>query len=559
MDEMITLQTTDIALPPAQFKIMGNTFKVLYVSDLHIDWWLDDRKKTMDELIKDIFNYVPKNTFIDFIVIAGDLSRYIECAREFFEILCHKMHHHEGLMMSKIFYILGNHELSCYDTMKECYSVYHELEKRFHRLTVLTNQVYPYVSTCMSPSDISFGRDKDYPSCFVLGGVGFSRFNEIYNADTLIYSRDIAGHHEDVEIPECEKFYKLYKTTLEKAKKLNIPLIVITHIPVYDWLPAEEIDSQCVYFYGHNHHSEYRHSKDAFIVANNQIGYPVNKKGEKSKNKIRFKYIEMEKAINPFRQYKDGYYQVLSEEYKQYCDYIGLHVEGVKTIQKQLDKGGILWMIKQSEYYGFFVTAKTKTYICRGGTLKTISNETDIQYFINNFPLMILGIIKFCTPYYTILQQISEKIKAAGLWGTIHGCIVDIDYSNHIAINPFDGTITRYNSCCVGDAIVFDSLLEMKKYIPYYYNRMSDLEKRNFKKIETTLKSISNNALIDKEKQLPATKTCEVSYNNSIYPVSRGYLLLERLLDSYTLQYWNDELLQNIHNITAEDAMKYIY
>ena len=33
-------------------------------------------KKTMDELIKDIFNYVPKNTFIDFIFGADGFSDF---------------------------------------------------------------------------------------------------------------------------------------------------------------------------------------------------------------------------------------------------------------------------------------------------------------------------------------------------------------------------------------------------------------------------------------------------------------------------------------------------
>ena len=43
-----------------------------------------------------------------------------------------------------------------------------------------------------------------------------------------------------------------------------------------------------------------------------------------------------------------------------------------------------------------------------------------------------------------IQKQIANTVKKIGGLGTIHGAIIDIDYFNHIYVNPIDGTITGY-------------------------------------------------------------------------------------------------------------------
>ena len=53
--------------------------------------------------------------------------------------------------------------------------------------------------------------------------------------------------------------------------------------------------------------------------------------------------------------------------------------------------------------------------------------------------------------YMDKLLNISKVIKSIGGDGSIHGCIVDIDYYNHIYINPVDGKITEYSNAIVHD------------------------------------------------------------------------------------------------------------
>ena len=42
--------------------------------------------------------------------------------------------------------------------------------------------------------------------------------------------------------------------------------------------------------------------------------------------------------------------------------------------------------------------------------------------------------------------------------GRAHGCIVDLDFNNHLFLNPFDGTITPYYALSTEDKIIYKSV-----------------------------------------------------------------------------------------------------
>ena len=46
--------------------------------------------------------------------------------------------------------------------------------------------------------------------------------------------------------------------------------------------------------------------------------------------------------------------------------------------------------------------------------------------------------------YTTYQEKIAKEIKKIGGSGRIHGCIIDVDYYNHIYVNPVDLTVTSY-------------------------------------------------------------------------------------------------------------------
>ena len=53
------------------------------------------------------------------------------------------------------------------------------------------------------------------------------------------------------------------------------------------------------------------------------------------------------------------------------------------------------------------------------------------------------------TPYRNALKTISKEIRAFGGNGNIHGCIIDIDFFNHIYVNPFDGKIEGLDAAVI--------------------------------------------------------------------------------------------------------------
>ena len=58
-------------------------------------------------------------------------------------------------------------------------------------------------------------------------------------------------------------------------------------------------------------------------------------------------------------------------------------------------------------------------------------------------------------------RKISEVIKSFGGSGRIHGCIIDVDFLNHVMLNPSDGQITYYYSPVFGYVEPYDNMLNL--------------------------------------------------------------------------------------------------
>ena len=92
--------------------------------------------------------------------------------------------------------------------------------------------------------------------------------------------------------------------------------------------------------------------------------------------------------------------------------------------------------------------------------------------------------------YTNIQKTISTEIQKIGGSGRIHGCIIDIDWFNHVYINPADMKITGY---CASDIInkkVYPSVPDLlKKECPALYARYTKLLNENSKNLSALEKS----------------------------------------------------------------------
>lgn len=109
-------------------------------------------------------------------------------------------------------------------------------------------------------------------------------------------------------------------------------------------------------------------------------------------------------------------------------------------------KEGKLYVIKSNGYYGFFIVKKSGTSIVNGGRTKKIALSQNIKWIQDNFNIVVNKYLAALEPLRAKQVQLSRELKSLGFKGTIHGLIVDIDFYNHILVNPFDGTITFYYS-----------------------------------------------------------------------------------------------------------------
>ena len=437
--------------------------------------------------------------------------------------------------LKKVYAIIGNHELWSFDSIDCCTVAYQDLFDRLGIIYLNNNGCY-----IRNNNDSNSFESK----VAIIGGIGFAGYNEMYNANIGLYRNTINRNQEICLTKEWEAFYR---SSLEAARRDNCLLVVLTHNPPSDWKSANSLDGNCVYFYGHNHKNirYYDNEANSSVFADNQIGYHANK--------IAFKYAICFAKSNPFAGYEDGVYIISTKEYLEFNYYKGIRISRVKRIENALEKENPLYLIKDKEYYGFFIVKEKQkkcrsfgTFICIGGSTKKIGDRTDIGYYKNEFGKMIDSYLTILSPYRMEQEKISKMIKAFGGSGKIHGYIIDIDYWTHILLNPIDGKRTYYFSPRFGYITEFEALHDLLKVCtPYYYDRYLEQNSLSIdKKLEPSYHTSSCSDLI------------QIDIKNSPYPDSKRMNQLQMLFEAKVLRDWNESLLLQDSNIIAHGMTK---
>lgn len=459
---------------------------------------LDKSIKKM-KLPEYVINIIEKITKCDYKIrfINNYIIPYVE-KREKFTFIKTKL---------PIFVTLGNHEISNFDTLSQAYNYYKSLYDSLG-IKLLHNNSY---------------ENDDY---IIFGGIGFAKYNERYNADSLCGPRLFSRKEE---IKESDLFFKEYKNRLDNAINQKKKLIVVSHYPVRDWLLNYVTDLHCSYFTGHTHQNQNLLQKN--IYADNQIGY--------YNNCFKMKSVNLGVASNPFFDYKDGYHVITTEDYAKFYNYSKERIQGTRLIENQIKNyGEKFYMIKHKGKYVFFLISHINTKICIGGKIKTISNCSDIEHFDKIFDKMVNKYIELFAPYWKYINQMASEVKSLGYCGDVHGCIVDLDFCNHIMINPLDQKVTFYNSPTMGFVKIFDNLENLITYMNNGY--ILDIEKKKMLELK------NNNAIISKTSQEISQEVGElikIDIKNSVYSISNYMRQIQRLFDSNILRDWNEDII----------------
>ena len=146
--------------------------------------------------------------------------------------------------------------------------------------------------------------------------------------------------------------------------------------------------------------------------------------------------------------------------------------------------------------------------------------------------------------YTNTLQQISSNVKSFGGSGHTHGCIVDIDFYNHIYLNPIDGTITPYYATSMTDKYVYPNVARL-------------LESHNKDLYDNYCKFISthnNNSLLELKTVTLNENVVEFIPDTSIYKASNQMFNLQYLIKYNIIRKWSDDVILNLSTSTTFNA-----
>ena len=227
-----------------------------------------------------------------------------------------------------------------------------------------------------------------------------------------------------------------------------------------------------------------------------------------------------------FSDYHDGIHEITRLDYEQFYRGIG---EGV-TFNRQFEK---LYMLKKKGVYMFLMLSpKRKLLILNGGAIKKAGNHT-LEYFYDNLDSYATSIKMFLCQYDCFQEQVSREIKRIGGDGTIHGCIVDVDFYNHLYVNPLDGSIIPYHAYSMVEKYVYDNIPSLLKYkCPQLY--------KNYKRLSydaTTGNTVSIVKVHDK-----ISKSWIFNDDTDMYRASRLIKGLQFTTKYNIVRLWNDTI-----------------
>lgn len=191
-------------------------------------------------------------------------------------------------------------------------------------------------------------------------------------------------------------------------------------------------------------------------------------------------------------------------------------------------------MLKKNGYYCFIHKSKQGILtILNGGNMKKLEVR-NIQYYYDNMDTVI-ATIKTPLDKFTLFQKrIADVVKRIGGSGKIHGSIIDIDFYNHIYVNPLDLSVSGYWARNIVDKVVYPSIPNLlKQNCPTMYS--------NYVKF---LKGDNKNPLVTKRHT--RTSTLPQSYpDTDIYNASMEIKKMQKL-NSNILTTWYKKSLPKI-------------
>lgn len=535
----------DLAATDSPFKT------IYYITDIHLEHQLvkhpsdigklsvAEIKRRIQSKISKLLASVPDTNGI--LLIGGDVADSIEVEALFYEQLSF------GGWRGKIIAILGNHELwdgnpSGLSPTRPIDAIIANYRETLSRsVTLLENQlliVYKGLfseildeSTILNTSVEELTKVCTNSSFLLLGGIGFSGLNPIYNANMGLYRATISMQED---VARSKRFRTIYEKILMCAGSSRV--IVLTHTQMADW-SNDQYNPNWIYISGHTHQNNFLLRDDGTVVfSDNQVGYkpkPWHLNG----------FTINIKRYDPFESFPDGIHQITHEQYIEFNRCQGIIMQDMKY-------PGNIFALKCNGIYMFVLENAGSLCLLEGGKRHVLSHN--ISYYFDHLPEYIQKVHLAFAPYQKALSMLSDEVKKIGGSGTIHGCIVDIDWFNHIYLNPFDGKITPYFALDTINKVIFQniqSLFEGSPFPPKQRDNNLILPRYLEMSKDEKLPILSR----DSNNEWDLAIVPQTVLDRSMYGPSRIIRSIQYIFEQNVLRFWNDSVLSIKDNGTPAE------
>lgn len=483
--------------------------RIYYITDLHLVHKIKDAQCISKNDIVYLLSSIAKNIVEEvcggLLLIGGDTASDFDIFELFVKNLRETID--KGIRKIDVIFLLGNHELWQFpgEELKYIVNKYDLLLQKYNMYLLHNDILFKDKDNCLkriTTEELLSNNKSDICTrlhtarIVIFGGLGFSGYNEEFNANNGIYRATL---DRQTEIEETRKFEYIYDVVCETL--LDKDFIVFTHTPLENWCKNPRPIKHLVYVNGHTHCNYFLDDGEYRIYADNQVGY--------HNQNIHMKYFYIKKVYDYFSNLEDGIYEITGDQYIQFYYGKNMHINFNREIN-------ILYMLKKNNYYCFIHESKGGSLaILNGGALKKM-NEGDIHYYYENMDRVIAYIKKPLDAFTKFQKQIADEIKKVGGSGTIHGNIIDIDGKNHIYINPIDlKTVAYWAEDIVHKKVYADIPTLLKEQCPELYDRYQKLLKDD-KKDQITIRG---------------SEVCDSSmyFDTDIYDVTREINKMQKL------------------------------
>lgn len=502
----------------------NNISRIYYITDIHLmhkikNAGCQSRQDIVFLIQRIVDSILFEGSDFSLTLIGGDISSDFSVFELFVETLSQSANEY---IERHFAFILGNHEFWSFPglSVEQIVAKYRQLLKK-HGMYLIHNELF-YKNEfdemgILSYDDLMHQNSEiveklRYTRLVVLGGVGFSGYNNEFNANNGIYNTTI---DRATEIQESNKFEFLYNKLTNLLNNKNT--IIFTHMPKSDWSQSPKYHENYVYVSGHTHRNAFFDDGVERLYADNQIGY--------RNQEVHLKSFLINNEYDCFSEYENGIYEITAQAYQDFARGKNISMSFNREVNT-------LFMLKKEGYYCFIHKAKDGSLsILNGGALKRLEQK-DVFYYFNHMGEMISYIQKPLEKYTEYQKSIAYELKRIGASGKIHGCIIDVDFYNHIYVNPIDLSITAYWAYDMIDKVVYPSIPTLlQAQCPAIFSNYIKLVENKKEKRDCFFAQKSNTEM---------TLLPEIYLATNIYTASREIKKMQKL-NSNVLTIWYDD------------------